>query len=714
MSNELSESDESVLGAIQFATGTDIGRRREENQDSYGVITAQDYRFYIVADGMGGVKGGAEASRLAIDVFSKELSDVDQISPSIISDALAKANSKIFNTGQTKPAFAGMGTTFVGLAFTDARMFIINVGDSRVYRLRAGEVKQLTQDHTLVEDLIRAGTITADQAENHPVSHMLTRSLGPTEEVEVDCWEDPYGPARGDRYLLCSDGLYNMVHDDELAALIATKPLEEAVSDCINLANERGGTDNITVIILEIGEDYPLSIEDFPAEIENESDTQEVEIEPLSISSGKAGDQQRLIEALKQNESVADFDDSDASLGSAKTEKFERSDIASPLLEEGVDIGDIHHSVSGAHEPNEELSQEERHEEGEEKEQESSHSFRILSGIVIAIGVFASVLLFAYFQRLSSSGENQELYQGGRVVKNSQEAGAPREFSAIVARESLANSYDQNKQSLNTPLIAGLSLLSKNESISLPAKNPDNLAPGSAIITDEEFDEVPAALLEDLSARKIKLVKHISKLKQSIAAFDTTPGADINEKLNATRQKSEKVLKELETTRAELDMATRRLAVWYGRQKRLERSSGINLAGEVAVSSDSVKEYKEIFERASWEYLKEAEVLRYNPNDKAQKEKVAKLTSLRKQRMIELSEAVREAINKAVSEADHKITELTLRRDRLESELELLRREKEYFQVLLSSNQDARKAKREELERELAISRQELQELEKL
>ena len=154
-----------------------------------------------------------------------------------------------------------MGTTIVMLIFTTDKLFIANVGDSRAYRIKSDRIIQLTDDHTLVNELLKAGLIEPDQVENHPVAHMLTRSLGPTAVVEVDCFLDSPGPETEDHYLLCSDGLYNLVDDYEIGDLVNKSSLKAAVSGLISLANERGGTDNITISLIRVKHADPSGLE---------------------------------------------------------------------------------------------------------------------------------------------------------------------------------------------------------------------------------------------------------------------------------------------------------------------------------------------------------------------------------------------------------------------------------------------------------------------
>jgi serine/threonine protein phosphatase PrpC len=262
--------------------------RREENQDSFGVIKRSTFQAFFVADGMGGAQGGATASRMAISTLQEALAADDvRISPSFIDASIQATNQRIFAKGSTEPAYAGMGTTLVGLVFTGHGLISVNVGDSRAYRVRHQNIEQISKDHTLVSELIESGTLTAQDAHGHPVSHMLTRSLGPVPEVEVECHLVPELPEAGDIYILCSDGLYNYVPAQEMLAVVRQNALDDANQILINLANQRGGGDNITVLVIAVGEKsprgrkptlpYPLIDIEEPVSLQDQAETAAME-----------------------------------------------------------------------------------------------------------------------------------------------------------------------------------------------------------------------------------------------------------------------------------------------------------------------------------------------------------------------------------------------------------------------------------------------------
>jgi serine/threonine protein phosphatase PrpC len=263
------------LSLLRCAAGTDVGMRREENQDSFGVIRNQAFHAYFIADGMGGAQGGATASRMAISTLQEALSSSDvRVSPTLITRTVKRINLKIFEKGSAEPAFAGMGTTLVGLVFTPDGLLAVNVGDSRAYRVRDSSITQISEDHTLVRELVQSGALAAEEAHEHPISHMLTRSLGPLSDVDVECRAHAELPLAGDIYVLCSDGLYNYVPPEDILAVVRQNPIDDANQILINLANQRGGSDNITVLVIAVGEKAPRGRKNSlpPLDLESDAD----------------------------------------------------------------------------------------------------------------------------------------------------------------------------------------------------------------------------------------------------------------------------------------------------------------------------------------------------------------------------------------------------------------------------------------------------------
>jgi PPM family protein phosphatase len=237
-----------VLRVAEQYSGSDTGMQRRANEDS---LLARSPLF-VVADGMGGAQAGEVASRIAVESFDAALEDNGRPEETLATRALA-ANTRIYELAQSDPDRAGMGTTLTAIYVGASEVAIAHVGDSRAYCLREGELLRLTHDHSLVDELIRQGRLTPEEAEDHPQRSIITRALGPEAIVEVDTQSFRARP--GDVYLLCSDGLTTMLSEATLAEVLLAHPrLREAGEALIARANQAGGRDNITVILLRLEE----------------------------------------------------------------------------------------------------------------------------------------------------------------------------------------------------------------------------------------------------------------------------------------------------------------------------------------------------------------------------------------------------------------------------------------------------------------------------
>jgi len=250
--------------ALATSAATDVGMRRSANQDSFCIALADDREKWersghllIVADGMGAHAAGELASRLSVDLIPHHYAKLNRGDPvGAILQAVEEANSEIYRRGQANPEFRGMGTTTSALLLLPAGAILAHVGDSRIYRLRGQTLEQLTFDHSLVWEMRASGEVGEEMLRNNAVpKNVITRSLGPNPNVQVDL-EGPFPLHHGDRFLLCSDGLSGQLTDEEIGILLGSLDLDMAVRAMIDLANLRGGPDNITVAIAEIrGED---------------------------------------------------------------------------------------------------------------------------------------------------------------------------------------------------------------------------------------------------------------------------------------------------------------------------------------------------------------------------------------------------------------------------------------------------------------------------
>jgi serine/threonine protein phosphatase PrpC len=233
-----------MTAQIKVGSATDVGRVRDHNEDGY--LVAEELGLIAVADGMGGHRGGEVASTTALDALR-----IAFLAGAAIEEAVLAANAAVHDQSVADPNLRGMGTTITAGALVDGSLVLGHVGDSRAYLFRDGRLERVTTDHSLVEELIRAGELTVAEAERDPRRSMITRALGLDSEVEVDVEE--IALADGDRVLLCSDGLTNMVHEDELATRLAeTDDPQKLARDLVDSANAAGGVDNITVVVIDV------------------------------------------------------------------------------------------------------------------------------------------------------------------------------------------------------------------------------------------------------------------------------------------------------------------------------------------------------------------------------------------------------------------------------------------------------------------------------
>ncbi|MGE5529247.1 MAG: Stp1/IreP family PP2C-type Ser/Thr phosphatase [Patescibacteria group bacterium] len=228
---------------MRFGVCTDSGRQRPNNQDAYGHRNG----LFLVADGMGGYRGGEVASSIAVQCLISQASGSEPLAE--MKAGFAAANLAIQEHAASRPECEGMGTTVAALYLTPGLGYLAHIGDSRIYRLRQGELEILTRDHSLVAELVRQGSLSAEEARNHPRRSILTRALGTTEEPQVEYAEVDL--ADGDTFLLCTDGLTTEVTDTEIASILASgKSPRAKARQLVDLANRHGGSDNITAIVV--------------------------------------------------------------------------------------------------------------------------------------------------------------------------------------------------------------------------------------------------------------------------------------------------------------------------------------------------------------------------------------------------------------------------------------------------------------------------------
>ncbi len=256
---------------LEIATCTDPGMVRSHNEDSVAADPA--HGLVVLADGMGGYNAGEVASGMATTVITTEIQqllakvkpyDIDPESNKVVAGQLVreqvmKANASIYHAAQSQPQYAGMGTTLVVCLFYDNKALVAHLGDSRLYRMRDGALKQITRDHSLLQEQIDSGLITAEQAKHAQHKNLVTKALGIDPTVEPEIRE--YETRPGDIYLLCSDGLCDMVDDGDISMTLEAlgANLKLAAQQLVQMANDNGGKDNVSVILVRVQREYPAA-----------------------------------------------------------------------------------------------------------------------------------------------------------------------------------------------------------------------------------------------------------------------------------------------------------------------------------------------------------------------------------------------------------------------------------------------------------------------
>jgi serine/threonine protein phosphatase PrpC len=249
------------VAIVTFAQLSDIGRVRTRNEDYVGAFEPADPellrargRLFVVADGMGGYARGDVASRLAVESLHHTYFEPERSEPlpEALRTSVQIANEAVYRESQLAPGEGPMGTTLTALVIRDHDAFLAHVGDSRAFLVRGRQIRQLTEDHSLVAELVRGGVLSRTEAEHHPSAHVILRALGLAEEVEIEV-QGPLPLRSGDALALCTDGLTRKVRPDEIRRLARIRPLRRACEKLVSLANERGGPDNITLQLIRFG-----------------------------------------------------------------------------------------------------------------------------------------------------------------------------------------------------------------------------------------------------------------------------------------------------------------------------------------------------------------------------------------------------------------------------------------------------------------------------
>jgi len=257
------QGEKPVRSGIELASLSDLGCQRENNEDRYSYWEAESDevfrtrgRLAIVADGMGGYEGGQEASRIAVEAIEEVYSStLDGDPQSLLVAGFRAAHERIQELAREDSSLHGMGTTCTAVVLLRRRLYYAHVGDSRLYLVRGGDITRLTRDHSYVGRLVESGVISSQEAEIHPQRHILTAALGAGAEVSPDASEEPLSLETGDVLVLCTDGLWGQLTEQEIQDAVTAHPPARACRELVQLARKRGGPDNITLQVIRINGD---------------------------------------------------------------------------------------------------------------------------------------------------------------------------------------------------------------------------------------------------------------------------------------------------------------------------------------------------------------------------------------------------------------------------------------------------------------------------
>lgn len=238
---------------------TDVGNVREVNEDCGRYTKPGDPALLegkgslaVVADGMGGHSAGERASNLAVEIVNRVYYEDGGDAQAALREAFRRANNEVYEASVKDESLTGMGTTCTALVLQNGSAISAHVGDSRIYLVRGGEIYLMTEDHSMVMEMVKLGIINAEEARHHADKNVIVRALGTQPELEIAMWEKPFPVREGDRFLLCSDGLYDLIEDQEIKQIVLSDEPRAACERLIALAKQRGGHDNITVGLLSL------------------------------------------------------------------------------------------------------------------------------------------------------------------------------------------------------------------------------------------------------------------------------------------------------------------------------------------------------------------------------------------------------------------------------------------------------------------------------
>jgi PPM family protein phosphatase len=710
------EGEQSSKFDYHFAVQSDVGKRREENQDAFGYICTDDYSMFIVADGMGGARGGATASAIAVDVVIKYACDksLGQVTEKSLSSAIQRANAVIYSLGKENEDFLGMGTTIVVLVLAKNKALIAHVGDSRIYQYYQGEINTLTRDHTLVKELIDSGAISAKQAENHPIAHMLTRSLGPTVAVEGESriLEKPI--RAGEKFLLCSDGLYNLVKEKELCEILRDTNVTEAADRLVDLANKRGGTDNITVQIVEITKAGSTA-----AVIKPEHDVF------VSREVGFDVDYDITFEEYVQPPEEVEEEVEEKSLDDiGKKPETPRAKVLEEDTVEVQPVTDVEHLRK---------------------------QHRIMSVVVVLLVLVIGQLLYTGFKEQERAPLVDDIAKQEPEIAKREEAvkdlatwepaqvdseqleqvreeepeltrDEPRSSEAELThkeeyREEPSEEYREevvelddvgriiayvSRMSVPPPPITEPPDLESHEDLQPIDWEAERMAREAmpetrAVSGDEQTTLISETEKKRIMEQKVSLRMEISDIDQNLLLYNATSPEELDAHREELINRIEELDFAIEQTMDNLEEARTRFNAWKERRERMNTVDIMDLASEVSLVSTDVKRRQEAYNIASLRYLDAVELWRENPSGDNLASQMAAFGRELKSRRMELRESIQHTLDTSYKQSAHDVTEYSLILSNLERHRGRLNRHIGFIQGFFQEKPENRIQRQREL-----------------
>ena len=566
------ESKEAAPYLFVHSIRTDVGQRRGENQDAYGAVETPLGMVFILADGMGGAQGGATASAIAVNMITRgAVSDSGKVSPQSMRSSIQKSNRKIYEASTEREDLAGMGTTVVGLALLNEIALFAHVGDSRLYHYFDGKLRQLTKDHTLVQELVDAGTLPAEKAENHPIGHMLTRALGQGLSVEIDEGRLDRPLKDGDKFLLCCDGLTNHVSDNEIERVLLESSVQDVADILVDMANERGGSDNITIEVVEVRENSNSELTQAALSGEHRL--------MLSTDLCINGDGEPIKDRVRFDDILLkDVVDSTEALEKS-SEKTQASEA--PLAE--TVNGKFDSGFAFSEDPKSPTECSSKDNEINEAEPQTAAILAARNAkkpqiIAFCLAAFLAIGTVYYLTNISGS-----TYPGPNIVENNNQAsssGAKSEWPFV----------NELKNVSTNKISKGI----------LTLKDPP-----SAVIIGADGRELSAGEMEYIISAKDLLLDRIDVLSASIKVLEIPHAERSLEEARLVEQNFTAVEQAIGVAEHEINDTVKRYQSWLEKREmfNLKDIDLIKLADDIAIHVEKVREQRDIYKRASLRYL---------------------------------------------------------------------------------------------------------------